>query len=220
MIKKYNRNQRRYKKRYPKKTNNGSTLGNVASIAKTAFKTAKWVAALVNAEYKYQEASVSLQVPTWNGTLYTLAVPAQSTGATGRTGDSIKLKALTLRGLIDYNTLGIAEMVRVIIFVDKQNVVTTGAQLLQYTGVYMATNSPKNEGNKFDTKILYDKAFPVSVYRPQAKFNVVLKLGFHVHFAAGTTTVENNALKMCFISQNPANSPKFSYISRVTFVDN
>lgn len=211
--------KRRYKKRNYKKKGN-STLGNVASIAKTAFKTAKWVAGIINAEYKYQEASVSLQTPTWNGTLYTLCTPAQGAGATGRNGDSIKMKTLTLRGLIDYNTLGMAEMVRVIIFIDKQNVVTTGAQMLQYTGVYMATNSPKNEGNKFDTKILYDKCFPVSLYKPQYKFNTVIKLNSHVHFAAGTTTIENGALKMLFISQNPTNSPKFSYITRVTYVDN
>ena len=211
--------RRRYKKRVYKKKSR-STMGNVASIAKTAFKTAKWVAGIINAEYKYQEASVSSQVPTWNGTLYTLCTPAQGSGATGRNGDSIKMKALTLRGLIDFNTSGLAEMVRLIIFIDKQNVVTTGAQMLQYTGVYMATNSPKNEGNKFDTKILYDKCFPVSLYKPQYKFETVIKLNSHVHFAAGTSTIENGALKMLFISQSPVNSPRFSFISRVTFVDN
>lgn len=195
-------------------------LQKALPVAKKALKVAKFVAGIINAEYKYQEASVSLQVPTWNGTLYTLCTPAQGAGATARNGDSLKMMNLTMRGVIDYNTLGIAEMVRLIIFIDKQNIITTGAQFLQYTGVYMATSSPKNEGNKFDTKVLYDRIFPVSLYKPQYKFTINMKLNSHVHFAAGTTTIENGALKLLFISQNPTNSPRFSYITRVTFVDN
>jgi len=203
------------KKRYPRKTGT-----NWASIAKTALKTAKWVAGIINAEFKYNLASASLVTPTWNGTVNTLCDPIQGNGVDQREGDSIKMKDIVVRGVIDYNTLGVAEMIRVIIFIDKQNTITTASQLLQTVGVYLATESEKNEDNKFNTKTLYDKTFMVSANKPQTKFKWVSKLGFHTHFNKGSATINTNALKICYISQNPTYSAKYSHIIRCGYVDN
>ena len=92
---------------------------------------------------------------------------------------------------------------------------------LQYTGVYLVTDSEKKEDNKYDTQTLFDKTFSVSQYKPQVKFTKVLKLNKHINFDAGTTTVNSNSLKMLIFSQNVgASTSKVSFISRVSYVDN
>ena len=211
--------RRYYKKRVPKKK---SFLQKALPVAQKAFKIAKFVAGAINPEYKYNLASASLIVPTWNGSVTTLVDPTQGSGATQRTGDSIRMKDLVLRLVLDYNTLGVAEMVRFIIFIDKQNVITTASQLLQTTGVYLSTESEKNEDNKYLTKVLLDKTIMVSANKPQSKFKWLyqFKKPFHTHYTAGTATITNNAIKLCVISQNPTYSAKYSYIMRSSYLDN
>lgn len=196
---------------------------NVGSIAKTALKTAKFVAGVINAEYKYFVNGASLVAQDWNGGISQLIYPSQGIGATQRIGDSIKMKDLVIRGEWTRNTAGLtSESCRLIIFVDKDNDTTTGADFLQTTGTYGSVYSEKNENNRYKTKTLYDRTFDVNNYNRQTnKFKIVLKkLNHHVHFQAGTTTVKNNEIKMLLITQSPTNGSEFTYISRFSYVDN
>lgn len=213
MVRKYT-NRRRYKRK-PK-----TFLQKALPVAQKALKVAKFVAGALNVEYRYNIASASLVSTSWNGSVNSLILPSQGDTAIARQGDSIKLKNIVFRGVVDYNTLGVAETVRVIIFIDKQNSISTASQYLQTTGVYLATESVKNEDNKFRTKCLFDRHYMVSADRPQARIKWDAKLNFHQHYQAGTTTVTTNALKILIISQNPTNTARMSYISRVSFVDN
>lgn len=212
------------RKVYPKRKRKIIKRGtNWGSVAKTALKTAKWVASIVNTEYKYNIVSSSLTSVGWTGTLWTLCDPSQGVGATQRTGDSIKIKNIDLRGVIDFNIgMNTPETIRIIIFNDKLNKVTAASDFLQYTGVYLATESDKNEDNKYNTKTIYDKRFAISANKPQANFKIDLKIDLHQHYTVGTTTITNNAIKMLVISQNPigANNNKISFISRSSYVDN
>jgi len=214
-------NKKPYRSRKTRKTyKKKGFLEKALPVAQKALKVAKFVAGIINAEFKYNLASASLVTPTWNGTVTSLCLPSQGSGADQRTGDSIKLKDFVIRGVIDFNALGVPEMVRVVIFIDKQNAITTGAQFFQTVGVYLATESEKNEDNKYETKTLFDRTFMVSNYKPQTKFKYAMPIGYHTHFTKGTTAISNNALKMCYISQNPTNSAKISYIVRTGYVDN
>ena len=221
MVKKYNRKRKVYRKRRRFVRPRKSTLGNVASLAKTAFKTAKFIAGIVNTEYKYFDIGAGLTASTWNGAIVTLCQPAQGVTASQRTGDSIKIRNLTFRGEFSQNPLGIAtEVARMIIFFDKQNVINTVSQYLQYTGLYGAVYSQKNENTKYETKTLLDRTYVINSTYQQRKFDIVLRIDQHCNFQAGTTTIDTGALKVLYISQAPINGPLFSYNSRCTYIDN
>lgn len=210
---------KRFKRKAQAKGN--STLTNIASIAGTALKTAMFVKSLVNVEYKYFDQGASLGVANWNGSLTTLCAPAQGVGALQRTGDSIKMKNLTMRYAWERNPSGINnEICRIVIFIDKENSITTGAQFFQSVGTVNAPFQSKFADNKYDSKILYDKLHYVDLYHPVTVKSIVINIDDHCHFDAGTTTIDKNAIKFLIISQTAINGPQFTYNSRVTYIDN
>ena len=74
----------------------------------------------------------------------------------------MKMKSLVIRGEFERNTLGVtSEVCRLIIFIDKDNTITSGSQLLNNYGSNAVVYSQKNEDTKFDSKIIYDKTFIV-----------------------------------------------------------
>lgn len=205
------------KKRYYKKKSGT----NWASIAQTALKTAKWVAGLVNAEYKYYDVSPSLPIAsTYNGYISgPLCAPPQGTDVESRTGDSIKMVNMTLRMLINYNGSNY-ENIRVIVFLDKENSITNVSDYLDTIGTGSSVLSPKNQVNQYDSKTIWDQSFAISANNPQAVIKKVFKLDLHEHFQASTTTVKNNAIKIIVIGQQPSGGASFQYFSKITYLDN
>ena len=211
------------KKRYYKNKNTNKTVSGTdwGSIAKTALKTAKWVAGLVNAEYKYYDVSPSsLIASTYSGYITgPLCAPPQGVDVESRTGDSIKMVNMTLRMLLQYNGTNF-ENVRVIVFIDKENTITNVSDYLDTIGTTSSVLSPKNQVNQYDSKTIMDKTFAISANRPQAIIQKVFKLNLHEHFQASTTTVKNNAIKMIVIGQQPSAGSLFQYFSKITYLDN
>jgi len=213
---------KRYKKRnYRKRSYKKKSGTNWGSVAKTALKTAKWVAGLVNAEYKYWDVSPSLPISsTYSGYLTgPLCAPPQGIDVESRTGDSIKMVNMTLRMLLNYNGSNY-ENIRIIILHDKENSVANVSDFLDITGTAMAVLSPKNQNNQYDTKTIYDKTFGLNANRPQILIEKVFKLDLHTHFQASTTTVKNNAIKMIVIGQQVSGGSTFQYFSKITYLDN
>lgn len=213
--------RRRTFKRRPRRTNKRRTGVNWGSLAKTALKTAKWVAGLVNAEHKYYDVSPSLPIASsYNGYLTgPLCAPPLGTDAESRTGDSIKMSNMTLRMVINYNGTNY-ENVRVIIFLDKLNTILTVANYLDTVGLATAVLSPKNQNTQYDSKTIMDRTFAISSNRPQQIIKRVFKLNLHEHFQASTTTVKNNAIKMIVIGQQAGAGATFQYFSKITYLDN
>lgn len=202
------------KKRYYRKRGN-SWFG----IAKKALSTAKYVAGLVNSEYKLEDNSAANQNTTWSGTISgNLCAPGQGTSANQREGDSIKMKNLTLRAEFARN--GVDELVRLIVFIDKENNMSIGSDVLKTTASSLGVFSPKNDNNRYDTKILYDKEFKITSNYPIVKIDKVIKIDMHQHFSEGTTTGVNNVIKMLWIGQEQTTGTNFSYYTRMTYIDN
>jgi len=213
----YNRRykRRRPARRYRRKGNNW------IGLAKKAFKTAKWVAGLVNAESKYDDTTSSNTNVDYNGTVVTLCNPAQGTSVNQREGDSIKMQNLTLRGSCYLQGGLTGSVFRMIIYLDKENIITAASDLLQVTGSSASVYSPKFQDTKFQSKVLYDKVFMLdTVNMTQYKFDINLKIDKHVNFTAGSTAIRDGALKMCFISNVTGTVPGVQYYSRVTYLDN
>lgn len=211
---------RRYRKRAPRKPQ--GFLQKALPVAKKALKVAKFVAGVINSEYKYFVQQAGLIASTWNGSVINLFTPSQGVGASQRTGDSVKIKDLTIRFEWAHLTAGLpGQMARLIIFWDKQNEVVNAGDFLQNTGTYVSLYSSKQEGNRYNSVTLYDRYFPVNNNdHLQLSSSRVFKINRHVRFAAGSTNAETGALKMIIMCQTPTNGPQFTYLSRVSYVDN
>jgi len=186
----------------------GKTAG---SYAYSAFKLAKRVASLVNVESKEFETQITASTPTYNGIVTTLSLVPQGTSASQREGDSLKMKSATIRG---YCAAGAAsEFIRMIVYIDKQNIINTGAAMLQLAGTGFATTSEKNDDNQYNSKILVDRVFKLIPATESALVGFHYELNFmdeprlqHIHFQAGSIVATNNALKVLVISNTLAAS--------------
>lgn len=215
MYKKRNRAKKTFKKKSYSRTR-GRT--GVLAYAKKALKVASYVAKQINAEYKYTELANTGVVSSNAGGFYTLCQPAQGNLVNQRSGDSIKMKTLTLEGSVARNTND--EIFRLIIFIDKEMSVTTTGSFWENPSDPQCVFSDKNQDNKFKTKVLYDRKFTVSTYQPLHRFNIVLKVPYHVHFQAGTSTIENNGLRLFMVSQQGTTGALFTFHAHTTYLDN
>lgn len=185
-----------------------------------ALRLATKVAGFVNTEFKYYENESMGNIITYNGVIFpNLCIPAQGVTVNQREGDSIKAKTMTMQGTVLLNSTAV-EIVRIIVFVDKMNTITTPTQFWEDIGSTLSVLSNKNQDNKYNTKILCDKSFTVDTYHPLHKFKFVCKIDRHIHFTAGTTTITDNDIKMFVIGQTVTNGSFFSYHSHISYVDN
>lgn len=213
----YGKRKTNYKKRYRRKNTQNGWVG----MAKKALKTASYVAKLVNSEFKEDNTSTVGGTCNWNGVITTLCNPGQGVSANQREGDSIKMKNLTLRG--DVYRTNVDCVVRIIIYLDKENTIATGADLLQITGSGLVLHSPKNEDNKYQSKILHDKTYTLTnAQKVITTYEWVYKIEQHVHFQSGSTTIKDGALKIAYFSNivPGVNEPGFNFYSTVSYVDN
>lgn len=221
--KNYRRRFRRYKTR--SKQRQWGKYG-YSNLAQTALKTAQWVAGLVNAEAKDYYVTQTTINPNNNGQIVSLnSGIVQGTGDSQRTGDSIKMKTLTIRGQLQAqsNLPGAAELVRIIIFLDKQNEITTGAELLNIIGSNLSVLSPKDDDKYYQTSFLYDRTFNMSLNQyPQKIFKKIIKLNTHVKYNNTNNDIENGALKLFYVTQQPVTTgaTHLQFSSKLTFMDN
>lgn len=226
MQKTFKRNypKRRYRRnrRVVKKSGGGGTLSKIASIASTALSTAKFVASLVNAEYKYYDRGLSLVACTWNGIMYNMVDNiSQGAGSSQRTGDSIKLKSLKIKGAIEYNPAGVTyESVRLIMFYDKENSISNATDYLQQVGSNVAPYSSKNIVNIYRTRLIFDKTVTINPTTFNIPFEFSTQLKDHIHFETASTTIKNNVIKLIIIGQSPINGPFVSFYCRTKYLDN
>lgn len=191
-------------------------------VAQKALSGVKYLTGLINAEVKnIDDSQINIQ-SDYNGVIVnTINAPAQGDAYNQRSGDSIKCKTLTIRGEIKQQGT-VQEETRIIIFLDKENKISTVAQLLSTVGSVNGVFSDKNNDYRYVTRVLFDQTLMVTTNDPIVTFKQVIPLEWHTHFAAGTTTVINNALKVAFITQQSvsANSSYLNYLSRLSYMDN
>lgn len=209
-------------KKPPMKKPQRSTAGAVAQTAWKAFKMANTVRSLINVETKYKDYDRTETSINQNGVLRTLNDPAQGTSASTRVGDSILMKSIDIRGEIYANTS--PAYLRMILIIDKQNTITTAAQILENTGTYYSVHSQYNQDNRKQFSVLYDRTRFVDQTTNQDNhlFHIRKKLSRHVKFDTGTITINTGALKLLCISNAnvAAAEPTTRYRSRFTYIDN
>lgn len=234
--------QTKARKRRAKKTNMVSRLARVGyksvtkgGMAYKAFRLAKRVADAVNIEYKLYDAAINT-APTWSGTVGILNGIAQGTSDSQRIGDSLKCQRLSGRLIWDPANFFQAGVniqscaVRLIIYWDEQNNVTSAADVLQQTGNVYTVISPKNYDTRFRSRVLYDKtvffsqnlASGASYAMNYPHDDIDIELNAHTQYDAASTTINTGALKYLLISDNVASTyiPSCRAYLRLTYTDN
>lgn len=168
-------------------------------------------------EYKYTNdtfAAASTNV----GAVYDLCNPSLGTGDLDeRIGDKIRIQHLTIRGHFNYSTSN--AVIRMIIFLDKQDTVGSVGDLLIGAGSPSIVDSSKVYDKRFNTKIYKDIRFVSNTEKPQKIFAYNFKLNLPVQFSNGTTTINTNSLKLLVVT-DVTTAAIYNITSRVTYLDN
>lgn len=201
----------------------------VAEIARSAYRTAEHIKDLINVESKRVLVAQTSTSVTSSGTILATiqTAIAQGDDYNQRIGDSIKCHTLTLRWCGELNAVCNFGRIRLIVFWDEANVITSVGQLLESTGSIQGILSGKTFDNRFLSKILYDKVMTHersigagTTPSPMPYHEAVIKLGKHTQFDISTTTVVTGALKLLAISdQGAANQTYISFNANLSYTD-
>ena len=154
------------------------------ATATRALKMVQQLTRLINVEFKYFETDLSAQA-TSSGNMQNICYPTQGVSVNQREGDSIRMKTAQLTGEITFASPNNGpEVVRIIMFIDKQGTIASGSDLLENVPSGSAVRSNLNQNNKNDVIILSDESYALDQYHPIVLFNVHLPVEMHQQFVA------------------------------------
>lgn len=224
----YKRRNRRYKRkggffRKARKFVQGAT--SALGVAYSAYRLAKRANSLLNVEYKSVDTAANGPFTTAPA-ISLLSNTIQGTGVSNRTGNSIKLKSLHDKMILQVNSAATTHNVaRIILFIDKDSrgSAPTGADLLVST---TDINSPINLFNGKRFIVLFDKHYTVSpATSGQSAFtiNYFKKFNMDITYQASGGSVadsDTNNIYLCTLCSSATNPPTLAYYSRLRFIDN
>lgn len=204
---------------------------SVLEKANRALQIAQNIYRFVNVETKYWDITGLAQNIPDTGAMIALSSITQGTTVNSNTlreGTSVKPLNLVLRFKLNRNTVGGAnhQNVRLIVFQAKEEngSTPTVANILENTGTTYSLISPKNYDDRFTTKFLLDKVYPLVYNTNQANkcYSMTFKLSGHINYDASTTTPQTGGyyLLMFGSESSGANYPTIDYYSRLSFTDN
>jgi len=188
--------------------------------ANAAYKMARKLKDQVGGvEYKHVDLITAL-APDNDGDIVILNSIAQGDSDNTRDGDKIKMQNLTIRGDV-IGDAAAPDVVRLVIFHDKQNVIATVADFFQGVSEISSVLQPKNYDQRFRTKVLFDRSWTVSPAGPRIKyFKKVIPLNISTQYQGGTTTSLTGSLKFIVLGIPAVATSAFNMVSRLTYTDN
>lgn len=198
---------------------------STAELAGKAWKTAKYLATLVNVETKTLDTgSVFVPNTSFNstGTVLYLTGMAQGTDYNQRVGNSIKCQYMNLVQVFFLGTNS-QNTCRVILFRDREN-----RQSLPSVTDVLESADPRAQYNHNNTDrftILKDQFFILDTYHPTRAFEWSKSDKTHIRYEGTTSGVsdadENNVFLLYLAdSASGAASPISTYNFRLGYVDN
>jgi len=198
---------------------------SIGQLARKAWSGVKYIKGLVNSEmYKMDIGITSNTFYNDGSACSALTGVAQGDGDGARTGNSILVKSLQVKGVVTRTTSGDAvQTCRIVIVQDRQNVADSSNP--GYTTVF-ASSYPQTMLNALTVgrfSILYDNIFTLDTAKCLSKFfNIYIPLNCHVRFnGAASTDIQRNGIYMFTIStQATTNQPVLSWTGRLSYHDN
>lgn len=217
---------RRVKRSYGRPKRGGFSLAS-------AWKTAKWAAnaawklkGLVNSEMLKFDTNEVGTIVTTSGTYQShLTAIAIGDTDTTRTGNSIFVRAVNIKGRVVYNaTAGVAPtFLRLMVVIDTQQVGDT----LPSIGSVIDTASGGYQAHMLNTtvgrfKVLYSKILVNdSIQRTVVPFELNFPMRHHVRYnGSNSTDIQKGGIYVLAISSEATNGPKLIWNARVSYHDN
>lgn len=213
-------------------------VGKYAGYAYSAYKLAKAVYNVVNAEKKYFDYSNVPSADT-SGSVQALTLVTSGTAANQRTGQSILATSLSIRGFVDVNDASTTnQTVRIIVFQDPTMAALTAApavgDVLEASGSAYVTMSPYTMQFPQRYKIWYDKCFdvePLGTGQGRRSFKKLIKFRqdankrmqkhmFWDETGDAQTDTRGGQVYILVCSDQASNTPAVRYYSRLRFTDN
>lgn len=193
-------------------------------IAQKAARGVWYLKGLVNSEKFKHDISSSAQVLN-AGALVNMVAISQGDGDGQRTGNSIFVRSLSMKGSIDHNPAGdIIQKVRVMLIIDKQQLGDTApsaSDVLDTTGTTNAPFSMLNDTTVGRFTILKSRLYTVTTERPVQLVNWNINMRHHVRYnGSASTDIQKGGIYLLTIGDVATNPPAMHRFIRVAYHDN
>lgn len=210
------------KRKYHRVNQWSKTPQTPRQLALQAYKGVKYLKGLVNSEMLHVDTSLTLG--SNQSQMFSLCQMAQNDTDSGRTGNSILLRNIYIRGLIEINpSVSANSRVLICLVKDTQQIADTTPSV---TDVFK-TVSPESMlamGSAGRFKILFRKTYvlsPASGGRNAIEFSKYWKMQQHIRYnSSANTDVQKNGYYLVVISSEVTNFPSVSLNSRIGYHDN
>ncbi len=235
-FKKYVRKQAKRLGQYAKKRYAPAGKVDFTKIASDVWKLKN----VLNCELKHKDIHINSTSNPTVGTNWVIwqlnGLDAQDGADPGeRHGMSVRFKSLQIKGRLNMTTESTqsAKRVRVILFIDKEPLVTglqvapNVAELLGTTTLssgYVNSLRSWNSLNQKRFTVLSDRVYTLDDDYPERVLKIYKKMNMVTKWQSGyidANAINNNALYIAFVSDDPSvDATKHEFTSRVTFYDN
>lgn len=223
-VKRYNRYYQSGKRKYNRAKVWANTPQTPKALAIQAYKGVKYLKGIINSELHHHDNPLSVvSIPNTGLVTHLTGLNTGDTDTT-RTGNSILLKNLTYRYLLEVNaSVTTNTSVSVIIFLDTQQIADTTPTPTQV----LSTASPQSLLNltaQGRFKIIKRQNFvltPSSGVRPAIEIKGYIPMNKHVKFNNTTSTdIQKNGLYLLVIADEATNTPTINGNFRIAYYDN
>lgn len=216
--------RRRYKRKGSRSVGFLDRKYSTKDIAMSAWKSAKWLASMVNVEKKVYTVDFVNTVGT-SGSIQTLNNMAVGDTQNLRDGNSIKSKSVAITGNVRFSGGATDTMVRMVLLWDNQQVADNAPSLTDIFGsVTPSQYAQLNIETLGRFSIIADKRIIMTATNQAASnktFKFVVKLNRHVRFnGTASSDIQKNGLYLVVFSNEATNTPTVSYSSQYRYVDN
>lgn len=200
-----------YKRRY-----------SAIQLASKAYRAARYLKTMVNAEKKKYDASTTLSVANAGASYAHLNAIAQGDGNGSRDGNSILMHSLSARFTVKQHASATMSQVRIILLQDSQQVgdTTPGwSTIFNDTDVNAFLHAQTGVGR---FTILASRIVSLQSNGKQVQnLSLNLRLNKHARFnGTAATDIQKNGIYLFAISDEATNTPTVEYHTRLNFYDN
>jgi hypothetical protein len=199
------------------------TAPSTAGIAKAAWSGVKYLRTLVNSEVHKADVGVTTTTINSTGTITLLNGLAQGDTALNRTGNSVMATYLSLKCAVLGNAVATQTIVRLIIFIDKQQIADTVPAITDI----LSTSSPLSFYNNAMAgrfEVLDDKMLQFDVLTNRSyvyKFYKKFGASTHVKYnGVNATDIQKNGMYFLILGTEGTNTSQIVWNSRFAYHDN
>lgn len=194
---------------------------SVNDIANAAWSGVKQIRQLINVEKFKFDVGPQTSSPTTTPVIADFTAIAQGDGLSARTGTSILVHTVTVKGALAINGSATVSFFRLILVRDTQQVGDTAPA---YTDVMETASTVallnKNTPGRF--QLLFDQLYVLGSASTQS-----IPINFHVtvqkhtkYNGTGSSDIQKGGIYMMMVSSEATNAPAFTYHGRLCYYDN